>query len=164
MISKENIDLSLTCQCKQLRISRSSICSTPVDVDLATIELMHEIDGIFTKYPFFGNRQIAAYLPRSGCWAGRHRVRRLTGIMGLQAIYKRPNTAKKHRQEAPPAQNLAPLAEKTANHAPQSCLVQRHYLHPRQERLSVACSNPGLGDAQSGVLAALKHAGCQLLR
>ncbi|MEJ6689636.1 MAG: hypothetical protein QNL02_10810, partial [Paracoccaceae bacterium] len=72
--------------------------------------------------------------------------------------------AAEHRQEAPPAQNLAPLAEKTANHAPHSCLVPRHYLHPRQERLSVACSNPGLGDAQSGVLAALKHAGCQLLR
>lgn len=97
MIRKENTDLSLTRQCKQLRISRSSICSTPVDVDLATIELMHEIDGIFTKYPFFGNRQIAAYLPRSEFLAGRHRVRRLMGIMGLQAIYKRPNTAKKHR-------------------------------------------------------------------
>ena len=66
MIRKENIDLSLTRQCKQLRISRSSICSTPVDVDLATIELMHEIDGMFTKYPFFSSRQIAAYLPRSG--------------------------------------------------------------------------------------------------
>ena len=160
MIGKENIDLSLTRQCKLLRISRSSICSTPVDVDLATIELMHEIDGIFTEYPFFGNRQIAAYLPRSGCWAGRHRVRRLTGIMGLQAIYKRPNTAKKHRLH----KIWPPLAEKTANHAPHSCLVPRHYLHPRQEWLSVACSNAGLGDAQSGVLAALKHAGCQLLR
>ena len=98
MIRKENTNLSLTRQCKQLRISRSSICSTPVDVDLATIELMHEIDGLFTKYPFFGSRQIAAYLPRSGFSAGRHRVRRLMGIMGLQAIYKRPNTSKKHRQ------------------------------------------------------------------
>jgi len=39
--------------------------------------LMHEIDGIFTKYPFFGSRQIAAYLPQSGVSAGRHRVRRL---------------------------------------------------------------------------------------
>ena len=48
------------------------------------------------QYPFFGNRQIAAYLPRSEFLAGRHRVRRLMGIMGLQAIYKRPNTAKKH--------------------------------------------------------------------
>ena len=59
---------------------------------------MHEIDRVFTKYPFFSSRQIAAYLPQSGFSVGRHRVRRLMGIMGLQAIYKGPNTSKKHPQ------------------------------------------------------------------
>jgi len=98
MIRKENTYLSLTRQCKLLKISRSSIYYTPVGFDQATIELMHEIDRIFTKYPFFGSRQIAAYLPQSGFSAGRHRVRRLMGIMGLQAIYKGPNTSKKHPQ------------------------------------------------------------------
>ena len=33
---------------------------------------MRQIDSVFTKYPFFGNRQIAAYLPRKGYHAGRH--------------------------------------------------------------------------------------------
>ncbi|WP_085978290.1 IS3 family transposase [Roseobacter sp. MED193] len=98
MIRKDNTDLSLTRQCKLLKISRSSIYYTPVGFDQATIDLMHEIDRIFTKYPFFGSRQIAAYLPQSGFSAGRHRVRRLMGIMGLQAIYKGPNTSKKHPQ------------------------------------------------------------------
>ena len=70
----------------------------PVGLDQTTIGLMHEIDRIFTKYPFFGSRQIAAYLPQSGFSAGRHRVRRLMGIIGLQAIYKGPNTSKKHPQ------------------------------------------------------------------
>ena len=70
----------------------------PVGFDQATIDLVHGIDRIFTKYPFFGSRQIAAYLPQSGFSAGRHRVRRLMGIMGLQAIYKGPNTSKKHPQ------------------------------------------------------------------
>jgi putative transposase len=45
-----------------------------------------------------GSRQIAAYLPQSGFSAGRHRVRRLMSIIGLQAIYKGPNTSKKHPQ------------------------------------------------------------------
>lgn len=72
-----------------LKISRSSIYYTPVGFDQATIELMHEIDRVFTKYPFFGSRQIAAYLLQSGFSAGRHRVRRLMGIMGLQAIHCR---------------------------------------------------------------------------
>ncbi len=98
MISKENAGLSLTRQCRLLKISRSSIYYAPVGFDQATIDLMHAIDRVFTKYPFFGSRQIAAYLPQSGFSAGRHRVRRLMRIMGLQAIYKGPNTSKKHPQ------------------------------------------------------------------
>ena len=98
MIRKDNTKLSLTRQCKLLNISRSSIYYTPVGVNDKTLKLMHEIDRVFTKYPFFGSRQIAAYLPQSGFSAGRHRVRRLMNIMGLQAIYKGPNTSKKHPQ------------------------------------------------------------------
>ena len=92
MIRKENTKLSLTRQCKLLKISRSSIYYAPVGVNAEILKLMHEIDRVFTKYPFFGSRQIAAYLPQSGFSAGRHRVRRLMNIMGLQAIYKGPNT------------------------------------------------------------------------
>ena len=92
MIRKDNTDLSLTRQCKLLKVSRSSIYYTPVGMNAETLKLMHEIDRVFTKYPFFGSRQIAAYLPQSGFSAGRHHVRRLMGIMGLQAVYKGPNT------------------------------------------------------------------------
>ena len=63
MIRKENTKLSLTRQCKLLKISRSSIYYTPVGVNAETLKLMYEIDRVFTKYPFFGSRQIAAYLP-----------------------------------------------------------------------------------------------------
>ena len=98
MIRKENTYLSLTRQCKLLKISRSSTYYTPVGLDQATIDLMHGIDRIFTKYPFFGSRQIATYLPQLGFLAGPHGVRHLMGIMGLQAIYKGPNTSKKHLQ------------------------------------------------------------------
>ena len=87
MIRKENTKLSLTRQCKLLKISRSSTYYTPVGVEAETLKLMHEIDRVFTRYPFFGSRQIAAYLPQSGFSAGRHRVRRLMNIMGLQTIH-----------------------------------------------------------------------------
>ena len=46
MIRKENTSLSLTRQCKLLKISRSSIYYTPVGFDQATIDLMHEIDPL----------------------------------------------------------------------------------------------------------------------
>ena len=45
--------------------------------------MMKAIDEVFTKYPFFGSRQIAAYLRRKGTVIGRHRVRRLMTKMGL---------------------------------------------------------------------------------
>ena len=92
MIRKENPDLSLTRQCNLLKIGRSSIYYTPVGMNAETLKLMYEIDRVFAKYPFFGSRQIAAHLPQSGLSAGRHRVRRLMSIIGLQAIYKGPNT------------------------------------------------------------------------
>jgi hypothetical protein len=82
MIRKVNTKLSLTRQCKLLKISRSSLYYTPVGVNAETLKLMHEIDRGFTKYPFIGSRQIAAYLPQSEFSAGRHRVRRLMGITG----------------------------------------------------------------------------------
>ena len=128
MIHKENTNLSLTRQCKLLKISRSSIYYTPVGFDQATIELIHEIDQLFTKYPFFGSRQIAAYLPQSGFSAGRHRVRRLMGIMGLQAIYKGPNTSKKHPEHRMYPYLLRKLPITQPNHAAQSGLVQRLYI------------------------------------
>lgn len=95
MINKMG-NISLLLQCKILKISRSSLYYTPVGFNAETLELMRQIDKSFTQHPFFGSRQIAAYLPTKGYHAGRHRVRRLMKVMGLEAIYKRPNTSKKH--------------------------------------------------------------------
>jgi len=95
MVNKR-VGISLSRQCKILKISRSSLYYIPVGFSPDTLELMRQIDRVFTQYPFFGSRQIAAYLPRKGYHAGRHRIRRLMKIMGLEAIYKRPNTSKKH--------------------------------------------------------------------
>jgi putative transposase len=62
------------------------------------LKMMKEIDRVFTKYPFFGRRQIAAYLRRESTVIGRHRVRRLMAKMDLEAIYKRPRTSQPHPQ------------------------------------------------------------------
>jgi len=53
MTRKDNTNLSLTRQCKRLKISRSSVYYTPVGVNFETLKLMHEIDRAFTKYPSF---------------------------------------------------------------------------------------------------------------
>ena len=66
--------------------------------------------------PRGGSRQIAVYLPRNGFRAGRHRVRRLMQLMGLQAIYKGPNTSKKHPQHPVYPYLLRKLPITRANH------------------------------------------------
>jgi len=47
-------------------------------------------------YPFYGSRQMQAAFALERIAAGRHRVRRLMGLLGLQAIYQKPNTSKPH--------------------------------------------------------------------
>jgi putative transposase len=69
-----------------VQLSRSAFYHRPVGIDTDTLAMMKEIDWVFTKYPFFGSRQIAAYLHQEGTVVGRHRVRRLMAKMGLGAI------------------------------------------------------------------------------
>ena len=75
------VDISLSRQCKIRKISRSSLYYTPMGFSAETLELMNQIDKVYTQYPFFGSRQIAAHLPRKGYHAGRHRIRRLMKVI-----------------------------------------------------------------------------------
>lgn len=96
LVCKERPDLSVARQCDLLKLSRSAYYYDPVGIDEETLSVMTAIDRIFTQYPFFGSRQIRAYLRREGIVVGRHRVRRLMRMMGLEAIYKRPKTTTPH--------------------------------------------------------------------
>ncbi len=125
MIRKDNTDLSLTRHFKLLKIRRPSIYYTPVGFDQATIDLMHEIGRIFTSTRSLAAARSRRICPNQGSRQAGHRVRRLMSIMGLQAIYKGPNTSKMH----PQYKDLAILIKKAVDHARTSCLVQRYYLH-----------------------------------
>ena len=63
MIRKNNTDLSLTRQCKLLKISHSSICYSPVSFDQVAINLMHESPhrSVFTPVRF--RRRATSYTP-----------------------------------------------------------------------------------------------------
>jgi len=54
---------------------------------------MKLIDRQYLATPFYGARRIAAWLRKQGYHVNRKRVRRLMGIMGLKAIYRRPRTS-----------------------------------------------------------------------
>jgi putative transposase len=88
--------LSLSRQCGLLSISRSSFYYATKGESPENLALMRRIDELFLKYPFYGSRQMARQLRREGETVGRHRVRRLMRLMGLEAIYQAPRTSDPH--------------------------------------------------------------------
>ena len=96
MIAPGHPKLSLSRQCHLLRVSRSSVYHRPKGESAENLGLMRRIDELFLKYPFYGSRQMVRHLWREGVGVGRHRVRRLMRLMGLQAIYQAPWTTRPH--------------------------------------------------------------------
>jgi len=96
MIAPDHPGLSLSRQCRLVSISRSSFYYTPKGESAENLALMRRIDELFLKYPFYGSRQMVRQLRREGVVAGRHRVRRLMRLMGLEAIYQAPKTSTPH--------------------------------------------------------------------
>ena len=96
MIRRDYPGLSLSRQCQVLAISRSSFYYAPKGESLENLALMRRLDALFLKYPFYGSRQMVRQLRREGVCIGRHRVRSLMRLMGLEAIYQPPRTSDPH--------------------------------------------------------------------
>ena len=59
---------------------------------------MHQIDQIYTACPFYGVRRITQQLKRNGLRVNHKRVHRLMRLMGIQAIYPKPNLSQPNKQ------------------------------------------------------------------
>ena len=97
MIEKSHPHLSVVDQCQLLKVPRSTHYYKPKGERDRDLELMKLIDVIFTKWPFYGSRRMTAELKGDGHNVNRKRVQRLMKLMGIQAIYQKPNTSKKHQ-------------------------------------------------------------------
>ena len=58
--------------------------------DYPTLEKVLDIDEEYTRRPFYGSRKMMRWLQEQGHQVGRHRVRRLMGLLGLEAVYPKP--------------------------------------------------------------------------
>jgi len=86
--------LSLTRQAELLGISRGSLYYEPRPVSEDDLRLMHRIDELHLDYPFAGSRMMKGLLRQDGFTAGRLHVATLMKTMGIEALYRRPNTSK----------------------------------------------------------------------
>jgi len=90
--------LPIARQCALLRVPRAAVYRKPAPVKEADLELMRQIDELHLERPFYGARKIAVVLSRSGHPVGRKRVTRLMRVIGIEAIYRKPNLSRRHPQ------------------------------------------------------------------
>ena len=94
MVERADPTLSLSQQCRLLAVSRASVYRRPPEVSEQDRTIMALIDRQYLARPYYGSRRMAAWLATQGHLVNRKRVQRLMRLMGLVAIYQRPNTSK----------------------------------------------------------------------
>ena len=87
-------DLPIQKQAEVLAISRSTVYYQPRPVSASDLWLMRQIDELHLNYPFAGSRMLRDLLVHQGLEAGRRHIRTLMRRMGIEAIYRRPNTSR----------------------------------------------------------------------
>ena len=88
--------LSIVTQCRLLKIARSTLYYQPVPAGADELAVMRRIDELHLDYPFYGSRRMAVVLRNDGWVVNRKRTQRLMRLMGLEAIYQKPNTSRPH--------------------------------------------------------------------
>jgi putative transposase len=96
LVDRSGEDLSIVAQCRLLKVARSTLYYRPVPVSADDLAVMRRMDELYLASPFYGSRRMVAVLRREGWAVNRKRVRRLMRLMGLQAIYQKPNTSRRH--------------------------------------------------------------------
>ena len=86
--------LSLARQAEELGISRSSLYYDPQPVSAADLAIMRRMDELHLEFPFAGSRMLRDLLVAEGVTVGRLHVATLMKRMGIEALYRKPNTSK----------------------------------------------------------------------
>ena len=94
MIDRDH-KLPLARQAKAVGISRGSIYYRPRPVGEAGLGLMRRIDELHLEYPFAGSRMMRGLLRQEGLSSGRRHIATLMRRMGIEALYRKPNTSRR---------------------------------------------------------------------
>jgi putative transposase len=87
-------ELPLERQAELLGLSRGSLYYEPRPVSPGELAIMRRIDELHLDYPFAGSRMLRDLLRGEGVVIGRELVATMMRRMGIEAIYRKPNTSK----------------------------------------------------------------------
>jgi putative transposase len=90
--------LPIVRQAEALGIARSTVYAMPGPVTARDLQLMQRIDRLHLELPFAGARMLRDLLALEGIQVGRKHVRTLMKRMGIEALYRKPRTTRKHPQ------------------------------------------------------------------
>src|SRR5262249_8468076 len=94
MVEREDPVLPISQQCRLLAVSRAAVYRKPAEVNAQDLAIMALIERQYLGRPYYGWRRMAGWLTTQGHIVNRKRVQRLMRLLGLVAIYQRPNTSK----------------------------------------------------------------------
>jgi putative transposase len=95
MIDREHA-LPVSRQVRLVGIARSSAYYQPHPVSEADQKLMRRLDELHLEFPFAGTRMLVRLLKREAIRVGRKHVGTLMKRMGIEALYCKPNTSRRH--------------------------------------------------------------------
>src|SRR6202030_133192 len=137
LIDRHDPALPVTRQCGLMTVSRSSVYRPPAPASDEDLAIMALIDRQYLARPYYGSRRMAAWLATQGHRVNRKRVQRLMRLIGLVAVYQRPNTSQ-------------PAAA--------------HKVYPDGQGVRVSGRDHGLAQSCGTGLAAVEHARRRFLR
>jgi putative transposase len=94
LVEPEYAEISIRRQCELLGVSRASWYYEPAGESQENLRLMRLIDEQYTRAPFYGSRRMTAWLRAQGYDVNRKRVSRLMQVMGIEAVYPKPNLSR----------------------------------------------------------------------
>ena len=94
LVKRTDPALPVSQQCRLLAVPRSTVYRKPAEVSAEDLAIMALIDRQYLARPYYGSRRMTAWLGTQGHVVNRKRVQRLMRLLGLVAIYQRPNTSK----------------------------------------------------------------------
>ena len=88
--------LPITRQAEALGMARSTVYALPTPLSDRDLDLMKRIERLHLEMPYAGSRMLRDLLSQDGIQVGRKHVATLMKRMGIEALYRKPRTTKKH--------------------------------------------------------------------
>ena len=93
LVDHDDQVVPVVAQCRLLKVARSSLYYRPAPVSADDLAVMRRIDELHLELPFAGSRMLRDLLNAEGVVIGRQHVATLMKRMGIEALYRKPNTS-----------------------------------------------------------------------